>query len=192
MPLVAVQGGGAGIVPVVSVDQYAGARQAVEHLLQLGHRTVRHVAGPADWIEARSREFGWRETLEQRGAPVQPVLRGDWSPKSGYEAGRRLAGQPGMTAVFVANDQMALGLLRAFSEAGVSVPGDVNVVGFDDVPEAAYFSPPLTTVRQDFIELGRRTFGLLLEEMAGKASVGESLVEARLVVRSSTGPPGPG
>lgn len=188
VPLIAVQGGGSGVVPAVSVDQYDGARQAVQHLLDLGHRSVRHVAGPADWIEARARELAWRETLQRQDAPIHAALRGDWSPKSGYEAGRRLAKQRGVTAVFVANDQMALGVLRAFSEAGVAVPGDVNIVGFDDVPEAAYFSPPLTTVRQDFIEVGRRTFGLLLDQIAGRASVGESLVAAQLVVRSSTAP----
>ena len=89
-------------------------------------------------------------------------LVGDWSPRAGYELGRRLSGDPTVTAVFVANDQMALGLLRAMHEAGRAVPGELSVVGFDDIPEAAYFLPPLTTVRQDFIEMGRRSLRMLL------------------------------
>ncbi|MGW4489808.1 LacI family DNA-binding transcriptional regulator [Amycolatopsis sp. NPDC004368] len=192
VPVVAVGGGGAGgeapPVPVISVDQYDGARRATEHLLALGHRTVWHVAGPEDWLEALDRERGWRETLERHGAEVPPVIRGDWSPASGYAAGRELARKPGLDAVFAANDQMALGLLRAFTEAGIGVPADVHVAGFDDVPEAAYFTPPLTTVRQDFIEVGRRTFGLLTERMAGGDRHVRHLVQPELIVRESTGP----
>ena len=116
------------------------------------------------------------------------VVRGDWSPRSGYEAGRALVGKRGLKAVFSANDQMALGLLRAFTEAGIRVPEDVHVAGFDDVPEAAYFTPPLTTVRQDFIEVGRKTFGLLEDRMAGGDVGARHLVPAELIVRESTGP----
>ncbi|UJW30649.1 LacI family DNA-binding transcriptional regulator [Saccharothrix sp. AJ9571] len=187
IPLVAVADTDRASIPVVSVDQRDGARQVTEHLLGLGHRTVWHVAGPADWLEARAREQGWRRTLKRHDAEPPPVLRGDWSPRSGYEAGKRLLGERDLTAVFVANDQMALGLLRAFSEGGRSVPGEVHVAGFDDVPEAAFFSPPLTTVRQDFIEVGRRTFGLLQEQIEGAAAPARSLVPAELVVRESTG-----
>ncbi|MFG1646580.1 LacI family DNA-binding transcriptional regulator [Amycolatopsis sp. NPDC049252] len=186
--VVAVGGGEGAPVPVISVDQYDGARRATEHLLALGHKTVWHVAGPEDWLEARDRERGWRETLERHGLRVPDVIRSDWSPRSGYEAGRTLAGVRGLGAVFSANDQMALGLLRAFTEAGLRVPGDVHVAGFDDVPEAAYFSPPLTTVRQDFIEVGRRTFGLLEARMAGGDVGARHLVPAELIVRESTGP----
>ena len=116
------------------------------------------------------------------------VVRGDWSPRSGYDAGQLLAKKGNVEAVFVANDQMALGLLRAFTEAGLSVPRDVRVAGFDDVPEAAYFPPPLTTVRQDFIEVGRRTFRLLAERMDGGAEGARHLVVPELIVRESTGP----
>jgi DNA-binding LacI/PurR family transcriptional regulator len=186
--LVAVGAAESAPVPVVTVDQYDGARRATEHLLALGHRTVSHIAGPEDWLEARDRERAWRETLEARGIAAPPVLRGDWSPRSGYEAGRALLAQGGMTAVFVANDQMALGMLRAFAEAGVTVPHDVHVVGFDDVPEAAYFSPPLTTVRQDFIEVGRRAFELLLLRLRDGDRGARQLITPELVVRESTGP----
>lgn len=188
VPMVAVGGGESAGVPVISVDQYDGARRVTEYLLALGHRTVWHVAGPSDWLEAQGRERGWRETLQRHGAPVPPIVRGDWSSRSGYDAGRTLVAERGMDAVFAANDQMALGLLRAFTEAGVCVPKHVRVAGFDDVPESAYYSPPLTTVRQDFIEVGRRTFGLLAQRMDGGEPTARHLVTPDLIVRESTGP----
>ena len=190
VPLVAVGAAESAPVPVVSMDQYDGARRAVEHLLALGHSTVWHVAGPADWLEARARERGWRETLAAHDIEAPTVVRGDWSPRSGYDAGRALlaSAKGGLTAVFVANDQMALGMLRAFAEAGVSVPRDVHVVGFDDVPEAAYYSPPLTTVRQDFIEVGRRAFELLLVRLRDEEVGARQLITPELIVRESTGP----
>ena len=115
------------------------------------------------------------------------MVRGDWSPRSGYAAGKSLAKKSGVGAVFVANDQMALGLLRAFAEADIAVPADVQVVGFDDVPEAEFFTPPLTTVRQDFDEVGRRTFALLSEQMSG-GQPGSEQIAATLIVRQSTTP----
>ncbi|WP_410661343.1 LacI family DNA-binding transcriptional regulator [Amycolatopsis sp. lyj-112] len=187
VPLVAVGGGEEAPVPVISVDQYDGARRATEHLLGLGHETVWHVAGPEDWLEALDRERGWRETLQRRGARIPPVVRGDWSARSGYAAGRSLVGEKGLDAVFVGNDQMALGFLRACTEAGVNVPGEMRVVGFDDVPEAAYYTPPLTTVRQDFVEVGRRTFELLRRRMNGGEERARDLVVPELIVRESTG-----
>jgi len=189
LPLVAVEGA-AGQLPTVAVDQEKGAALATEHLLALGHVTVRHVTGPRDWLEAKARVRGWRETLQRAGVPVPPVLPGDWGVRSGYLAGRRLAAEPDMTAVFVANDQMALGVLRAFAEAGLQVPGQVSVVGFDDVPEAAYFSPPLTTVRQDFDQVGLLALKLVLEQMADTSGQERHVVvEPRLVVRESAAPP---
>ncbi len=189
LPIIATQGAPGGPVPGAAVDQHAGARLAVEHLLALGHRTVHHIAGPVEWFEARERERGWRDTLEDAGTAVTPVLRGDWSPRAGYELGRKLTGEKDLTAVFIANDQMALGVLRAFSEAGVSVPHDVSIVGFDDAPEAEFFSPPLTTVRQDFIELGRRTVRLLLASIDGEDHPTLRSVPPELVVRQSTRAP---
>ena len=188
-PLVVVEGG-AGELPTVAVDQEKGAVLATEHLLALGHRTVFHLAGPSGWLEAKARERGWRETLRRAGRETPPVLRGSWGVRSGYDAGHRLAAASGPLAVFVANDQMALGVLRAFHEAGVGVPGQASVVGFDDVPEGAYFTPPLTTVRQDFDEVGRRALMLLLEQIpAGDGRERHVVVEPRLVVRESTAPP---
>ncbi|HWI73751.1 MAG TPA: substrate-binding domain-containing protein, partial [Baekduia sp.] len=163
---------------------------ATEHLLALGHKTVHHLAGPSDWIEARQRIEGWLDALHEAGAASSAPLRGDWSPRSGYELGRRLVDLPDLTAVFVANDQMALGLLRLLREHGRDVPGDVSVVGFDDIPEAAYFTPPLTTVRQDFNEMGRRSLHVLLDQIAGGDHTPvREIVPAALVERASTAPP---
>ncbi|NED95310.1 LacI family DNA-binding transcriptional regulator [Phytoactinopolyspora alkaliphila] len=197
LPAVAVEGGEAGTLPVVAVNQAEGAVLATRHLLDLGPSTVWHVAGPSDWLEAEGRVHGWRQTLIDAGAPVPELLRGDWSPRSGYEAGKRLAeaarsaAGPPIEAVFVANDQMALGMLRAFGEAGIRVPGDVRLVGFDDIPEAEFFSPPLSTVRQDFTEVGRRSIDMVLAEIQGGAHRGDgrqAIVPPDLIVRSSSGP----
>lgn len=191
LPVVAVEAGYASEVPVVSVDQAAGARLATEHLLALGHETVRHVAGPADWLEARERVEGWRAALDDAGRVAGPILRGDWSPESGYQAGLELVEKPDLTAVFAANDQMALGVMHALHERGVRVPDDVSVVGFDNIPESAYLTPSLTTVHQDFNEVGRRGLRLLVDLMDGdpaRAKIPDR-VPAVLVPRQSSAPP---
>jgi DNA-binding LacI/PurR family transcriptional regulator len=193
VPLVAVQSGGSRDWPAVGVDQVAGARLATRHLLGLGHRTVHHVTGPADSQEARDRIEGWRAELTAAGAPVPEIIhRGDWTPSSGHEAGKHLAarmrGVDDVTAVFLANDQMALGLLAALHEEGLEAPRDISVVGFDDLPEAPYFTPPLTTVRQDFAELGRRGVQLVLARLKGEDLHPEP-VSPVLRERASTGPP---
>jgi DNA-binding LacI/PurR family transcriptional regulator len=188
IPVVAVEAGRPGPIPVVEVDNRAGAVMATTHLLALGHPTVRHVSGPRDWPEAEQRIEGWRSALGEAGAPVPDPLLGDWSPASGYRLGLDLARDADVSAVFVGNDQMALGLIRAMHESGRDVPRDVSVVGFDDIPEAAYFFPPLTTVRQDFQELGRTSLGLLLESMAGTATAAaqHTSIAPRLVLRRTT------
>jgi DNA-binding LacI/PurR family transcriptional regulator len=190
MPVVAVEAGPEEAVPVVAVDQFAGAVAATRHLLELGHRTVWHIAGPADFLEARQRIDGWQFALEAAGADVPPLLSGDWSARSGYELGQRLVTVSDVTAVFAANDQMALGMLRALHEVGRQVPRDISIVGFDDIPEAQFFIPPLTTVRQDFNEMGRQSLMLLLSEIgAPERSSSRVIVEAELMVRASTAPP---
>jgi DNA-binding LacI/PurR family transcriptional regulator len=189
--LVAVEAGPDNEVPVVAVDQFAGAVAATQHLLELGHRTVWHIAGPGDWQESRQRIAGWRHTLEEARAEAPSPLVGDWSARAGYDLGQRLMTEPDVTAVFVANDQMALGLLRVLHETGRNVPRDVSIVGFDDVPEAAYFTPPLTTVRQDFMAMGRRSLHLLLSEIDnGTRSTTRETVPPELIVRASTAPVG--
>ncbi|MPQ98532.1 LacI family DNA-binding transcriptional regulator [Modestobacter sp. I12A-02628] len=193
---VAVEGGAVPGLPSVVVDQVDGAVQATVHLLELGHREVVHVRGREDWIEASARHQGWQQALVTAGVAVRPALPGDWSARSGHEAGRRLlAEHPGVTAVFCANDHMALGLVRALTEAGVSVPHDVSVVGFDDIAEAEFLCPPLTTVHQDFAEVGRRCVDVLLERVEADGGWFDGppvVVPSELVVRASTAPPGAG
>lgn len=189
IPLVVLENDLGDGTPLVTADSRTGARAAVEHLLRLGHSTVWHIAGPTGWTSADRRLASWRETLDEAGAEVPEPLIGDWSADSGYALGRRLAGRPDVTAVFVSNDQMALGVLRAFHEAGRRVPEDVSVVGYDDIPEAAHLLPPLTTVRTDFAEIGTRSLRLLLGQIDGPAeSSPEPVVAVELIVRRSTGP----
>lgn len=174
---------------VVDTDQAAGAHAAVEHLLSLGHATVHHLAGPESSYAAERRAAEWRAALESAGRPVPDVVRGDWTAASGYAAGAALAADTTCTAVFAANDEMAAGLLRAFADAGRRVPDDVSVVGFDDIDLASQLQPPLTTVHQDFGEVGRRCVAAALAQVrSGTRSGGVDLVPTRLVVRASTGP----
>ncbi len=189
IPLVAV-GCGTGVpFPSVAIDNRAGAAWATRHLLELGHRTVYHIAGPESWLDAQQRIAGWRDALRSAGAAEPELLRGDWSARSGYEAGLRIAEMRDVTAVLCANDPMALGVLRALTEGGRHVPNDVSVIGVDDVPEAAFFLPPLTTVRQDFGELGRRALHLLTDTLSGRLAPGPTApIGAELIVRASTGP----
>lgn len=194
-------------VPVVSLGQAPGlpaeqvalaagrtaasCKEAVAHLLDLGHARVWHVAGPHEWWEARERRDGWAAAHRERGIEPPPPLEGDWSPAAGYAAGRGLP--PEATAVFCANDDTAIGLIRALIEAGRRVPEDVSVVGFDDIPAAAYLSPPLTTVRQDFEADAIHGLNLLLRLLPGAAEPEAddtgTAAPRRLIVRASTAPP---
>ncbi len=213
VPVVMVAAGepGAPGFRTVSVDQEAGAVLATRHLLELGHRDVVHLSGPQDWLDARLRLRGWQAERARWGLPPAEAIHGDWSAERGYAAGRDLLARAASgeaelpTAIFAANDQLALGLLRALSEAGVPVPGRVSVVGFDDVEGTAFFSPPLTTVRQDFGALGQRCMELLLSTLpvvgaAGRqpgadvalgtgGGVETEPIPPVLVVRASTAPP---
>lgn len=151
---------------VVQTDHAAGARAATEHLLARGHERVHHLAGPADSFAAAERERGWRAALEQAGRAVPAPVRGDWTAASGYAALGELG--DGVTALFAANDQMALGALRALGDLGRRVPDDVAVVGFDDVQDAADYRPPLTTIRQDFDALGAAAVESLVALIGGR------------------------
>jgi DNA-binding LacI/PurR family transcriptional regulator len=188
VPLVAVEAGPAHGVPAVTIDQFRGAANATQHLLDLGHRTVWHIAGPPDFLESHHRLDGWRVTLESAGAEVPPLLIGDWTARAGYDLGRRLSEDASLSAVFVANDQMALGVLRAMHEQHRRIPDEVSIVGFDDIPEAPYFLPPLTTVRQDFDQLGSHGVRVLLQMVnGGEPVVAGSGLRPKLIVRASTG-----
>ncbi|WP_022901423.1 LacI family DNA-binding transcriptional regulator [Humibacter albus] len=173
----------------VNADQKQGARLAVEHLLGLGHPTVWHVSGPVETSNAAAdRAESWRQTLLDHGCEVPEPLGDSWESESGYEAGRAIAAREDVSAVFCANDQIALGVLRALHEAERAVPGEISVVGFDDNPESAEYWPPLTTVQQNFAEVGQRAFALLHEAIQGGGAVapGLRLIDNTLVVREST------
>jgi DNA-binding LacI/PurR family transcriptional regulator len=170
-----------------SIDQVAGARLATKHLIELGHTEILHISGPQDWIEAEARMQGYLAELNDADLRTRAPILGDWTAHFGYYAGLELLRFRDFSAVFAANDQMALGFMHACREAGLDVPGDVSVVGFDDIPEAAHFHPPLTTVRQNFAEIGRRAVSLLLAELQGDGDLhdGEA-VQPDLIVRRST------
>jgi DNA-binding LacI/PurR family transcriptional regulator len=177
---------GAGVADAYWAEVTA-AREATHHLLDLGHHTVHHIAGPQDWAESRARSTGWRTALVERLRVVPRPVRGDWSAQSGYAAVAELQ-LADVSALFVGNDHMAVGVLRALADAGRRVPEDVSVVGFDDVPEARFFFPPLTTVHQDFAEIGRRCVRVLLGRLRDRV-VEPGPVTPALVVRASTAPP---
>lgn len=168
----------------VQSDHAGGAAAATAHLLDRGHPTVWHLAGPGTSFAAAERERGWSETLAAAGAAAPPALRGDWTAASGYAAGRTLAADPAVGAVFAANDQMALGLIRALSEAGRTVGTDIHVIGFDDVADAADFLPPLTTVRQDFDALGEAAVTALVSVIEG-APAQHTVLPTTLIRRAS-------
>jgi len=190
LPVVAIEGHPDRGISTSSVDQVTGARVATEHLLELGHETVFHVSGPTQWMQTQSRMAGWRAALHDAGAEIPMPLTGDWSASSGYEAGKVLARIPELTAVFSGNDQMALGILLALSERGLSVPGDVSIVGFDDGDDPPFYNPPLTTVRQDFRAVGRRAIEMLVSKVeTGITEVSHCVIQPELVIRKSTSQP---
>jgi DNA-binding LacI/PurR family transcriptional regulator len=197
----------------VAVDQDAGARAVARHLAQLGHRRIAHLAGPDDWTEAVVRRDAFVDELGRLGISAIVTAPAGWSADDGYRAATTLLADAAITAVFTANDQQAIGVLHAAAELGRPVPGGpdapggLSVVGFDDIPEAAHLTPPLTTVRQDFAALGRGAVARLIARIAGadagagpEAGAGtgteaeaeaEALppFEARLVIRKSTAAP---
>jgi DNA-binding LacI/PurR family transcriptional regulator len=185
IPLIVVEGELSGRGLSVGVDQVEGARLATQHLVDLGHRDIVHVSGPLTWTEARARRAGYIEVMQAARLQVRADFEGDWSPARGYTIGRELVRRNDFSAVFVANDQMAIGILHAFAQAGIAVPDDVSLIGFDDVPEAAYLNPALSTVRQDFHAVGQRAIELLTAVIDG-VSPATPLLSPELVVRDST------
>jgi DNA-binding LacI/PurR family transcriptional regulator len=173
---------------MIFLDERQAAADATRHLLSLGHRTVHHVAIPSE-TGTSARQGGWRDALEEVGARVPAVIAADWDSHSAYLAGQRLAEDRDVTAILCGNDDTALAVRRALYEAGRDVPGDVSIVGFDDVPGAAYWTPALTTVRMDFVALGRACLSALVTELTGLAQPDLALDAPRLVVRESTAPP---
>lgn len=191
MPVVASDSRFVGHYPAVVADQVQGTLDAVRHLLELGHRTVHHVAGPADSVPANVRVGSWQRCLEEAGIAPPRLWRGDWTARSGYEIGRQMAADEDVTAVYCANDEMALGLMRALHEAGRRIPGDVSVVGFDGIALSEFAYPPLTTVRQDFHAIGHELVRILLQQLRSQVRPSHErvLMPTELVVRGTTAPP---
>ncbi|WP_308798805.1 LacI family DNA-binding transcriptional regulator [Agromyces silvae] len=189
VPFVSLQSASGALRTELAADQVHGARAATQHLIELGHHEIVHLAGPRDWIEAESRMQGYLEAMSDADLPTRPPILGDWTADFGYFAGRELARRRDFSAVFAANDLMAIGLMHGFRDAGLDVPRAVSVVGFDDIPVSPHVWPPLTTVHQEFAEAGRRTMALLLAEMRGVHVEPESPLRPKLVVRESTTSP---
>lgn len=189
IPIVTLQTASGATAETLSADQVAGARLATEHLISLGHRDIVHLAGPQDWVEAESRMQGYLDAMLDADISPFPPVRGDWTADFGHTAGVELAHRGDMTAVFVANDVMAIGLIHGFRDMGLEVPRDVSVVSFDDIPVAAHVTPALTTVHQDFQALGRRALLLLIAEIRGETPPVLEPAHPRLIVRDSTATP---
>lgn len=180
-----------GHYPSVIADQVQGSIDAITHLLDLGHRTVHHIAGPTGSVPAQIREAGWQRCLESAGIVAPPVLRGDWTPKSGYLLGQIISRDPELTAVYVANDEMAIGLIRALHESGRRVPEDISVVGFDGIAVGEFIHPPLTTVRQDFARIGSTLVDVVLSQLnePDLPPSYRTVIPTELVIRNTTAPP---
>jgi DNA-binding LacI/PurR family transcriptional regulator len=182
-------------LPVVAVDNHSGAAQATQHLLDQGRRRIGLISGPLTWWEARERYAGWRDTLQRAGLQVSPslVVNGDWTAASGEQGMRRLLEQqPDIDAVFACNDQMALGALGVAHQSGRSVPQDLAIVGFDNIPESAYFWPPLTTVYQQLVDVGRIAVQVLHKLVEARRRSGDgvelatTVLKPELVIRASS------
>lgn len=188
--VVIVDSNAAGRYPVVDSDQSSGTRAALKHLYGLGHRRIQHVTGPGNSYSSRGRRQTWEAFCSEYDLEQPEPIAGNWSADSGYAAGQRIAEEGWATAVFVSNDEMALGVMRALDEHGLQIPADISVVGFDDIELASQFPTPLTTVRQDFAEIGRRCVAQVLQQIeTGDIRTGTELVPATLVVRESTAAP---
>jgi DNA-binding LacI/PurR family transcriptional regulator len=189
VPVVAVTqpGGGDQRHACIALDERAAAAAATGYLLGLGHRNVPHVAVPAAG-RTTARQMGWLDALQKEGLPARVVRSPGWRVADGYRVGVALAADPDVTAVLCGNDDLALGVRRALYDAGRAVPGEVSLIGFDDVPGAAYWTPALTTVRMDFAALGRVSFEMSLAVLAGQVPRTPDLPAPMLVLRESTGP----
>jgi DNA-binding LacI/PurR family transcriptional regulator len=188
LPVVAAAGGRGEGVPHAVLDDAAGAEKATEYLLGLGHRTVHHVAVPASGRRV-GRATGWRRALARAGVEAPPIMEAGWDPERAHRIALEVAERDDVTAVLCGNDELAVGFLRGLHEAGRRVPDEISVVGFDDHPLGRYLIPALTTVRQDFVDLGRRSFALLGGLLDSGHAAKTSSTAPRLVVRESSGPP---
>lgn len=189
LPVLMIKADGDPLYLTTSVDQQLGAALVVDHLAELGHRDILHLAGPLDWLDARARERAFHARSREWKLRDRAIVVGDWSADFAYDYARSLKRRPDYTAIFAANDEMALGLIHGFAERGISVPGEISIVGFDDQPLTAHFLPPLTTVRQDFYQLGAKAVSALIAAVEGREVPKRSKLPVDLIVRESTAPP---
>ncbi|NIF20467.1 LacI family DNA-binding transcriptional regulator [Candidatus Pantoea multigeneris] len=163
-----------------------GAQLAVDHLVALGHKQIGILNGPADSVAAQARFAAWQQALAQHGLLAECVLQGDWSAASGYDA---IAAHPLLPqALLVANDQMALGAMRALHQRGVAIPQQMSLIGYDDTAESAWYQPALTTVRQDLQQLGAVSVTRIVAQLQGEKQT-EKALKATLIIRETTGRP---
>lgn len=178
-----------GVASVV-IEQGHGTKLAVEHLIQLGHCDIAEISGPLNWYDAIMRHQSWIDTMKRHNLPYHMSIEGNWSAQSGYDGLRALIKSGAkFTGLAVANDQMALGAMAALNELGLRVPNDVSVIGFDNIPESAYFMPALTTIHQDFAALGEQCVEYLVSLINHpNTPVHQRVLYPKLVIRDSTAP----
>ncbi len=187
IPFVFIDAHQAEDTPSVVIDEAYGTQELVKHLIHLGHRQFGEITGPMDWFNAQVRHQACVQAFMAHGIEPPMHLEANWTVSGGYRAAKKLlTDQPSFTAIIAANDSMALGAMRALSEAGLALPQDVSVVGFDDIPEAAYFTPPLTTVRRNLIQLGVTGFEYLMQRMDEIDAPQQQIILPRVMFRAST------
>jgi DNA-binding LacI/PurR family transcriptional regulator len=191
VPFVAVDSDFGFNAPSVIIDNELGSRIATRHLIERKHEKIAYLQGPPGWRASKLRYQGWQKELKTARFEPGPVVQGDWSAGSGFEATKKMLAKSWgkFTAVVVANDQMALGAIRAFQESGIRIPEDISIVGFDDIPEAGFFGPPLSTMKQDFAALGKLSVHCLVEHLNGGQS-GTYKIQPTFIERKSTLPVG--
>ena len=181
-----------GTVSSVALDDFNVARQATQYLIELGHRRVAMVTGPMAEDCSQDRSAGYNQALKDSGINPDPILviNGDWAATSGYQALQKLFEHPSPpSAIFAQNDRMAIGILRRAREMGINVPNELSVIGIDDMPLSSYFDPPLTTMRQDLLSIGREAARLLIDAVEEHETAPRHLLlQAQLIRRKSTGP----
>lgn len=185
VPFVLIDGEAASDVPVLGINQQQGARLSAEHLVALGHTRIVEISGPLHWWDACQRHEALLSVMTENGLKLQGSVEGTWSAESGYRAVRKLL-ECSFTALVAGNDQMALGAMYGFRERGLRLPEDVAVIGFDDLPESAYYNPPLSSVRQNFADLGRQCADLIVALMQGDVPPTFEPLTPTLICREST------
>jgi LacI family transcriptional regulator len=175
-------------IPVVSIDNYLGGKMAMTHLLGQGYRHIGHISGPLDWWESRQRLMAWTDALKEAGCDVKDsdVVEGNWSSASGALAVGKLFDQySDLDSIFVANDQMALGVIQFFKEKGLRIPEDIGIIGFDNIAESAFFSPPLTTIQQDQNHVAQLAVAEIIK-IIESGWQGQELVDSKSIILPPT------